>query len=226
MFLGHFGAGLASKPIIRQCSLGTLFLAAQWLDLLWPIFLLLGIERVQIDPGNTALTPLNFTYYPYTHSLVGALIWAVLFTLVYYVIRRNWKVSIVLGTLVLSHWVLDLVVHRPDLPITFGSEYKVGFGLWNSVILTLVVEGLVFLLGAGLYMAVTSAKDKIGRYGLLGLLAFLLIVYVLNVFGPPPDNVNLIAIAGMFQWLLIAWAYWVDRHRSYRSRGFSGQETT
>jgi len=189
-------------------------MAAQWVDLVWPVLLLFGIERVQIDPGNTAFTPLNFVYYPFTHSLVGVLIWAVLFAAVYYFIKKNLKVSVFLGLLVISHWLLDLVVHRPDLPLTLSNEHMVGFGLWNNVLLTIIVEGLIFFAGVIIYTKVTRANDKIGKYGTFGLIVFLIIVYIMNITGPPPDNTMAIAIVGNAQWLIVAWAYWIDRHRS------------
>lgn len=199
MFIGHFGVGLAAKSAARKVSLGTLFLAAQWIDLVWPILLLFGLERVRIDPGNTAFTPLDFVYYPFTHSLIGVLIWAALFAVVYYLIRRNLKVSLLLGLLVVSHWLLDLIVHRPDLPLTLSNEHMVGLGLWNNITTTLVIEGLIFLVGTIFYLKITKANDKVGRYGTLGLFAFLVVIYVMNIFGPPPDNTTAIAILGNAQ---------------------------
>lgn len=213
MFIGHFGVGLAGKAAVKQVSLGTLFLAAQWIDLIWPVLLLFGFERVQIDPGNTAFTPLDFVYYPFTHSLVGVLIWAVLFAVVYHVINRNVKVSLLLGGLVISHWLLDLVVHRPDLPLTLSNEHMVGFGLWNNVSITILVEGLIFIVGALVYLSVTRAKDRLGKFGTIGLLVFLMVIYIMNIVSPPPDNTTAIAIVGNAQWLIIIWAYWIDRHR-------------
>ena len=214
MFIGHFGAGFASKSISKQCSLGTLFMAAQFIDLIWPILLLLGIERVEIDPGNTAFTPLNFVYYPFTHSLLGVLVWAVLFGLVYFALRKNTRNALLLAGLVLSHWLLDLVAHRPDLQLIPWNELRVGFDLWQSVALTLLIEGMIFVGGVLIYMRTTRAMDRIGSLGLWGLLVFLVVVYLMSAFGPPPDAVRPIAIVGLFQWLLVAWAYWVDRHRS------------
>jgi hypothetical protein len=215
MFLGHFGVGFASKPAARRVSLGTLFMAAQFVDLVWPVLLLLGIEKVAVDPGNTAFTPLNFTYYPFSHSLVGVLIWAVLLGLVYYGIKGRGRPALLLGGLVVSHWLLDLIVHRSDLPLTLGNHHMVGLGLWNSIPLTIVVEGVIFFGGVWIYTRVTRARDKIGRYGLCGLVTFLAIVYALNMLGPPPDSPQAIGAVGLLQWLLVVWAYWIDRHRSY-----------
>jgi len=213
MFIGHYGVGLAAKKLDNRPSLGTLFFASQFIDLLWPIFLLLGVEKVAIDPGNTAFTPLNFIYYPFSHGFVSVLIWAVLFGAVYYAFRKKIKTSLLLGGLVLSHWILDFFTHRPDLPLLFGNHLKVGLGLWNSVILSILVEGSIFIIGAYLYFKATRAENKKGQIGLWSLLIFLGIVYVMNVFGPPPPSVEPIAIVGLFQWLIVAWAYWIDRNR-------------
>ncbi|MCX6175073.1 MAG: metal-dependent hydrolase [Ignavibacteriales bacterium] len=214
MFIGHFGVGLAAKKIDSKPSLGTLFLASQFIDLLWPIFLLIGIEKVQIEKGNTAVTPLNFISYPYSHSLFGVLIWAILLGAVYYILKKNFRTSLLLGLLVLSHWVLDLFTHRPDLQLLPWNDFKMGFGLWNSVALTIIVEGSIFILGAYFYLSTTKSENKKGKYGLWGLLIFLTLIYVMNIVGPPPSDTNAIAIIGLFQWLLVAWAYWIDRNRS------------
>lgn len=213
MFLGHFGVGFAGKKLNKSASLGTYFMAAQWIDLIWPIFLLLGIEQVEIKPGVSLVTPLNFIYYPFTHSLVGAIFWGILFGLVYYFIKKNLKVAVLLALLVISHWFLDLLVHIPDLPILPGEGLKVGLGLWNSLIATLILEGLFFGIGVYLYYKVTKTKNKTGTYSLIGLIIFLVLIYISNLFSPPPDSVQAIAIVGNAQWLIILWGYWIDRNR-------------
>ena len=214
MFIGHFGTGLAAKKIDSKPSLGTLFIASQFIDLLWPVFLLLGIEKVQIEPGNTAVTPLNFISYPYSHSSFGVLVWAILFGAIYYMLKKNFRTTLLLGLLVLSHWILDLFTHRPDLQLLPWSDFKVGFGLWNSVVFTIIIEGLIFIIGAYFYLSVTKSKNKKGSYGLWSLLTFLTLIYVMNIIGTPPSDTNAIAIAGLFQWLIVAWGYWIDRNRS------------
>ena len=216
MFIGHFGVGLAAKKIDSKPSLGTLFIASQFIDLLWPVFLLLGIEKVQIEQGNTAMTPLNFISYPYSHSLFGVLVWAILLGVVYYLLKKNFRTSLLLGLLVLSHWMLDLFTHRPDLQLLPWSDFKMGFGLWNSATLTIIAEGSIFILGAYFYLSVTKSKNKKGSHGLWSLLIFLTLIYVMNIVGPPPSDTNAIAIVGLFQWLLVAWAYWIDRNRKAR----------
>ncbi len=213
MFIGHFGTGLAAKAVDKRPSLGTLFFAAQFIDLLWPFFLLLGLEQVRIDPGNTAFTPLDFIHYPYTHSFFAVTIWACLFGLVYFLFRRNLKGSLLLGALVISHWILDLVTHRPDLPLIFGSDLKVGLGLWNSVLFTIVLESAIFIVGAFLYFKSTKAKNRSGHLSLWSLLIFLAVMYVFNAVGPPPPSAEPIAYVGLTQWLIVAWGYWIDRNR-------------
>jgi len=213
MFIGHFGLGLAAKKVDNRPSLGTLFLAAQFIDLIWPIFLLLGIEEVLIDPGNTEFTPLNFIYYPFSHSFLAVLIWSAGFGLVYFLIKKNYKTALLLGALVLSHWILDLITHRPDLPLTFSNETKAGFSLWNSFWLTLVIEGIIFAGGAYFYFKSTKALNKKGNILLWGLLIFLTAVYLLNAFGPPPPDVKSIGVVGLSLWFIVAWGYWIDRNR-------------
>lgn len=216
MFIGHFGAGFAAKRVDPKPSLGTLFLASQFIDLLWPVFLLIGLEKVIIDPGNTAFTPLNFCYYPFSHGFLSVFLLSVLFGAIYFILKRNVKTSIVLGALVISHWVLDFITHRPDLPLVPGLDLKVGLGLWNSVILTILIEGAIFIGGVYLYLKTTHAENWKGSIGFWSLVIFLIVVYLLNIFGSPPPSSDAIAIVSLSQWLLIIWAYWIDRNRNAR----------
>lgn len=213
MFVGHFAVALAAKRLAPRTSLGTLFLAAQFVDLLWPTLLLLGVERVRIEPGITAVTPLDFVHYPVSHSLLAVLGWAALLAVLHFAFRRRGRDAVVLGLAVVSHWLLDVLVHRPDLPLYPGDSPLLGIGLWQSVPGTLAVELALFFGAAWVYLRSTRAVDATGRWAALGLVSFLLILYVANVFGPPPPDVDAIAWAGHAQWLLVAWAYWVDAHR-------------
>jgi len=212
MFIGHFGVAMAAKSVAPRPSLGTLVLAAQWLDGLWPVFVLLGWEEVEIVPGITAANPLDFTSYPYTHSLAAAAVWAVVFGGFYYGLRRDRSGALWLAALVLSHWVLDLVAHRPDLPLWPGSP-RVGLGLWYSVPATLVVEFALFAGGAWIYASVTRARDRLGNALLWAFVGVLAALYLAALFGPPPPSARALAISGLLGWLFVPWAYWIDRHR-------------
>jgi hypothetical protein len=212
MFIGHFAVVLGAKKPGPAIKLGTLFIAAQFLDLLWPIFLLLGLEHAQIVPGNTAFTPLDFYDYPLSHSLLTSLGWSLMVGSLYYFRRRAWKDSFILGCAVFSHWLLDFFSHRPDLPIAPGMKTVLGLGLWNSVPGTIIIESLIFILGIFFYLRAASAKDRIGNYAFWGLILFLVISYFANIMSPPPPDMQTVAYAGLAQWIIIVWAYWVDRH--------------
>jgi len=214
MFIGHFGIGLGAKKTAPKISLGTLFLAAQFLDLLWPTFLLLGWEHVKIQPGITKMNPLNFTDYPLSHSLLMACVWGILVGGAYFLLKRKSRGALVLGLCVVSHWILDLLVHRPDLPLYPGSSIMVGFGMWNYETLEIIVEGLIFFIGLWLYIKSTKPKNKIGTYGFWALIIFLILIHSANLFGSPPPSSTAIAWAGELQWVLVIWAYWVDHNRS------------
>ena len=213
MFIGHFGAGFTGKKLTTKPSLGTLFLAAQFIDLLWPILLLLGLESVKVDPGNTIVTPLDFTSYPISHSFLGVLFWSMLVGGIYFLLKKDKRTSIILGLLVMSHWVLDLISHRPDLPVVPGIDWFVGLGLWYSLPATIIVEGSIFAIGIYFYLTLTKSKNKTGIFALWGLIVFLSIVYLSNLFGPPPPSEEPIGYIGLAQWFLIAWGYWIDRNR-------------
>jgi membrane-bound metal-dependent hydrolase YbcI (DUF457 family) len=214
MFLGHFGLAFGAKKAAPSVSLGTLFLAGQFADLLWPTLLLLGVERVEISPGATAITPLDFVSYPYSHSLVALALWAAAVAAVYAGVRRaRLPAAAVLSVLVVSHWLLDYVTHRPDMPLTINGAGRFGLGLWWSIPGTLVVELTIFAAGIALYLRQTTARDRVGSIGLGALIAFLVVVYLASAFGPPPPSPAAVAWSAEAMWLLVAWGYWVDRHR-------------
>jgi membrane-bound metal-dependent hydrolase YbcI (DUF457 family) len=214
MFIGHFALGFAAKRVAPRVSLPVLFGAAQLADLLWPVLVALGVEQVRIDPGNTAFTPLDFVRYPYSHSLVLLAIWGALAGLAYRRARgASGRVALLLFALVVSHWVLDYVTHRPDMPLYPGGP-KVGLGLWNSIPATLIVELAMFAAGAWIYARATRARTKGGRRAYVIFVVFLLALYAANVAGPPPPSVTAIWIAGLPGGiLLLVWSWWVDRQR-------------
>jgi membrane-bound metal-dependent hydrolase YbcI (DUF457 family) len=216
MFIGHFGLGFAAKRVAPRVSLGTAFLAAQFVDLLWPTLLLLGLESVRIVPGATAATPLIFEHYPISHSLVAVIGWGLALGAVYALTTKKARGAVLVAALVVSHWMLDAIVHVPDLPLVPGVDTMVGLGLWQSKAATLAVEIPIFAAGVWLYTKSTRPKDKVGSYGLIGLVGFLALIHAGNLYGPPPPNVTAIAWVGQAQWLLVAWAYWVDAHRAAR----------
>lgn len=215
MFIGHFAVSFASKRIAPAVSLGTLFLAAQLADLLWPTFVLLGLESFVISPGATAVTPLDFVSYPYSHSLAALALWGALLGLFYRALRRDRTGAIVLAVVVVSHWVLDVITHRPDMPLAFGGT-RFGLGLWYSVPGTVLVEGAMFLSAVAIYVRATHARHRVGRVALWALVGALLVIYAGNIFSPPPPSVAAVSWAAQGMWLLVAWAYWVDRHRVVR----------
>ncbi len=212
MFLGHYGLALASKRAAPRASLGALVFAAQWLDELWPVLLLIGVERVRIAPGLMAASPLDFESYPISHSLLTALVFGLIAGGIYYALKRDSKSALIFGALVPSHWLLDLPMHRPDLPLWPGSV-KVGLGAWNSVPLSVAIELAMFAGGAFIYLRATKPRDRTGTLALVGLLAFLLLCYAGALFGPPPTSPQAIAWSALLLWLMIPWAAWIDRHR-------------
>ena len=213
MFVGHFGVGFGAKRLAPEISLGTLFLGAQFVDLLWPTFLLLGWERVEVVPGITEVVPLDFVHYPWTHSLVASLFWSVALGVVYFLISRYKVGAWVCGGAVLSHWILDFFTHQPDLLLWPGGASRWGLGLWNSLPATLAVELSIFAVGLWLYSQGTRPRDRTGRWAFWALVIFLLTIHGANILGPPPPHVAGIAWMGQAQWLIVLWGYWVDRHR-------------
>lgn len=211
MFIGHFAVGMAAKRFAPKASLGSLFFAAQFLDLLWPVFVLLGWESVAVDHGATAFTPLNFVSYPYSHSLLMTLFWSGLVFTVYLLATSRMREAMALGVLVLSHWVLDWISHRRDLPLILFSDVKVGLGLWQSVPSTLLVEILMF--GAGLVLYLQTVPRRQSSQLFWALVLLLLGIYFMSAFGPkPPENSppSWIATPVLGMWIFVAWAAWVD----------------
>lgn len=214
MFIGHFAVAFAAKRAAPRTSIGTMFVAAQLADLFWPIFLLLGWEQVRITRNANPFLTLDFTSYPWSHSLAMGVAWGVAFGALYFAVTRYSRGAIVVALLVPSHWMLDLIVHRPDLPLYPGGAARVGFGLWNNPLATVVVEGIIFVIGVAICVRSTQPRDRAGRYGLWALAAFLVVLYVVSLTSPPPPNVTALAWAALIGWPLTLWPWWVNRHRT------------
>jgi len=216
MFIGHYGPSFACKAWKPVVPLWVLFVAVQLVDIVWAVLVLLGIEKVRIVPGITATNPFDLYYMPFTHSLPGAIFWAVGAAAVYRAVApaQKWTAAVIVGGAVFSHWVLDLVVHRPDLPL-YDDAYKVGFGLWNYPAIAFLLEIALLFGGIALYLRVTEPIDVIGRYGMtvLGLFAVALQAYVF--FGPPPVSDTAFALTALVLYFAFAvLVYWLEGKRS------------
>ncbi len=220
MFVGHYGPSFAAKSMESRIPLWLLFIAVQFVDVLWAIFVLLGIEKVRIVPGITASSPLDLYYMPYTHSLVGALGWSLLAYVVCQMIPklRGQRIGLIVAAAVFSHWILDLIVHRPDLTL-YDSVFKMGFGLWNYRVPAFILEMAVLSGGAAMYLRTVSRKGKVMVY--VALLA------VLQFFGtfafrlPTSDRAEAVT-ALFFYVLLAAIAWWVERGQSVQETSLAG----
>lgn len=212
MFVGHIAVALAAKRVAPRTNLGLLALGAQWADTLWPVLVLLGVERLEIRPGVTVMTPLDFVSYPWSHSVLMLAAWGVL---AYIAHRRGGgrRSAVVLGLLVLSHWVLDVITHRPDMPLVPFGGPRLGLGLWNYPAAELLLEGGMYAVGAWLYFRATRPRDAVGRWAVSALLLTLGVIWLAAAFGPPPPSVDAVAWSGLVGWLFFAWAWWGDAHR-------------
>jgi membrane-bound metal-dependent hydrolase YbcI (DUF457 family) len=221
VFVGHYGAALALKGVESRASLGLLFLGVQFVDLLFFPLVLAGVEQMNIVPGYTESTHFELAYMPFTHSLVASVLWAALIAAGAYVALgdrpRRRSIAIVLGAAVFSHWVLDLIVHKPDLPLLGNASTKWGFGLWDNAPLTFFLEAVLLLGGLWLYLRATTPKpgSRLARYGMIGLVVLLLGLNVYNLFGPPPAAFLEVFGFAMVSYLgLAAVAFWLDGLRT------------
>jgi hypothetical protein len=215
MLIGHFGLSFAAKKAAPRVSLGILFIATQFVDILWPFLLVSHIEKVAFTPGYTKMNAFEFLYYPYTHSLLMGIVWGAVLGIIYWLFKRDTGGAIVVGLCVLSHWFLDLVVHVADLPLTPFGEYKMGLGLWNHVAIALIIETMIFLTGTYIYATFTKAKNKAGKWAFWTLVILLLVFNFSNAFvSKPPDSIMILFVSSIIlMGLLISLSYWVDRNR-------------
>ncbi|HVO49490.1 MAG TPA: hypothetical protein VMV60_00665 [Thermoanaerobaculia bacterium] len=218
MFIGHAAVGFASKAGAPRASLGWLLAAPFLLDLLWPVFVLFGLERATIDKGANPFLNFSFDSYPWSHSLAMAIVWALLYGAVVHFVTADRTAGVACALGVASHWICDAIVHRPDLPLWPGSSVYVGMGLWNSPAATLAVEVPMFAAGVWLYARATRPVDAFGRWAFAALVAVFLILYGGAAFGPPPPNMAAVAVSTLCLFaVVLPCAIWIDRHREAES---------
>jgi len=216
MFVGHYAASLALKKFEKRASLGVLFLGVQFVDILFFPFVLAGIERINIIENYTQSTHFQLEYMPYTHSLLGSALWAVAaYALFRWVIVKQQTIALVVAIAVFSHWVLDLIVHTPDLPLWSDASLKLGFGLWSNAIATYTLEAALLIGALWLYLKSTTASTKSGKYGMGIFVVFLLLVNVANIFAPLQDDSKVtLAVSALAAYFLFAGiAHWLDKKR-------------
>jgi len=214
VFIGHFAVAFAAKEVAPRVSLGTMVLAAAFLDVIWPVLVLLGVERFRIVPGFTANNPFDFSYYPWSHSLLMTVVWSLLVAFVYLAARGDRAGAVWVGIVVASHWVLDFVSHVPDMPLYPGGSERLGLGLWRSIPATFAVEGLMFAAGIAIYVRATKSKDRIGSIAWWAMVGLLLALFIPGPWSSPPPSENAVAILGIIALAIFGpWAYWIDRHR-------------
>lgn len=214
MFVGHYGPSFLARRADRTIPLWVLFIAVQFLDVLWAPFVLLGVEKVRIVPGITKASPLDLYYMPYSHGLLTAIGWSIVFGAAYQLIARPAaaRASLIVGLAVFSHWVLDLLVHRPDLPL-YDNAAKVGLGLWNVPAIELPLEALILLGGMWLYLRDDLSGAK--RTYVFG--ALLLVLQVVSFYAPPPPTVTAVAWTAILSYLVFALViWWLEDRKSSR----------
>jgi len=217
VFIGHFALGFAAKRIAPRTSLGTLLAAPELADILFPLFVVLGWEKVAFTSAASPFLSITLDQYPISHSLVALIAWGIAFALLYRWRTGYGRGAVVVALLVVSHWALDFVTHRPDMPLYPGGP-RLGLELWASVPGTLIVEGLLFVAGVAIYARATQARDAVGRWAFRGLVLLLLALYVASLFSPPPPPGNEFAVVGLILTVVfVGLGVWVDRHREVRA---------
>jgi len=219
MFVGHYGVAFAVKTERNKIPLWVLFVAVQLLDFLWAPFVLVGIEKVRFVPGITATNALDLYYMPYTHSLIGALFWSAVAFAIYKIGWRNIgsnSAALLVGFAVFSHWLLDLIVHRPDLAI-YDDTLKVGFGLWNYRGIEFVLEIGILLIGAVPYSKRNGAIAR--KIGIIIFVAVLVLIQTNNTFlRQPPSSDRAFAITALIFYTVFAViAFLLERRRAIPS---------
>jgi hypothetical protein len=214
MFVGHFAVALAAKKATPRLSLPLLFAAVSFLDILWPLFIVLGIEHARVTPGFTAASPLDLYDFPISHSLVTSLLWSALLGAPF-LLRRRVREGLVVAGCVFSHYVLDFVTHKPDLPLVPGGQARLGLGLWEHLWPAVIVEGALFIAGIVVYLRATRATGRAGTIGFALLMLVLGASWLGGVFGPPPPNIMVVGVSALVAIpVILLWAWFVDRRRA------------
>ena len=212
MFVGHLSLALVAKRVEPEISLGWFVAAVIMLDLIWPLFVLSGIEQVNILSGATAFTPLEFVYYPWSHSLSMAIVWGVLLAIIARLNGKSDRRSWLLAALVVSHWVLDFVTHAPDMPLWRGDSPKFGLGLWRSIPATLIVEGSMWVAAIIIYLRWRTPRNTTGAIAFWTLVAGATFVWASGPWSPPPPSVSALAFLALSGFILIPWSILADRN--------------
>lgn len=211
MFVGHLAVGLAAKQRAPSVNLGWFIAAVTLLDLVWPILVILGIEKVSIVPGTTAFTPLVFDSYPWTHSLVMSIVWGLVFVAIARTRGVPSSLSLLLVMLVVSHWVVDFISHAPDLPLWPGTSPRFGLGLWNSIPATILVEGAMWVAGIVIYLRTKAAQGERPGWPFWSLIAVCTVMWITSPFQTPPPSVRALGWFALIGWIVVPWAWWADR---------------
>jgi hypothetical protein len=210
MFVGHLALAFAAKRAAPRVNLGWLMAGVTALDLIWPVFLLIGIERVRIVQGATAFTPLVLEYYPWSHSLVMAVVWGLVLAAL-----GRWRglaaPGVLLVALVVSHWMLDFVSHAPDLPLWPGRSPRLGLRLWDSILLTFVIEGSLWLAGIVVYLKTGASRRPRAALAFWSLVAVTTLMWATSPWSPPPPNPRALAWFALIGWITVPWASLADR---------------
>jgi hypothetical protein len=215
MGIGHLAVGFAAKRAVPRVALGTLIFAGVFSDALWSLFLLAGLEHARLEPGITRASPIDLYDYPISHSLIAGVLWALVFGGIFFAKNRYRAGAVMLGFLVLSHWVLDAIAHRPDMPVFLKGPY-LGLGLWNSVPASILVEEAMLAAGVYLYLKSTEGRGKAGLAVLVGVLA---IMGVAGYLAPPPPSLTPVAISELVLTAIVFFAAnAIDDRRSIASK--------
>lgn len=211
MFVGHLAVAFAGKRVSPKTSLGWFMAAATALDLLWPLFLLAGIEHVRIVPGAMAFTPLDLAYFPWSHSLLMAVGWGLLLAALARWRGVESRAVWLIAALVVSHWILDFVTHAPDMPLWPGNSPRYGLGLWNSIPGTFAVEGLLWVACITLYLRARRPRNGVGAVAFWSFVVISTVMWAMGPWSAPPPSERALAWFALIGWITVPWAVWADR---------------